>query len=106
MILVLLGYVLFRSTSLPRAIGFFGAMFGLTGNTAVDPAALDALRNHASALLLCAVGSTPIIGWMQKKLGRLGSSETVKNVLCLVLLVLSAAYIVSSSYNPFIYFAF
>ena len=26
--------------------------------------------------------------------------------LCLVLLILSAAYIVSSSYNPFIYFAF
>lgn len=57
------------------------------------------------ALVLCAVGSTPIVGFVQKKLGRLGSSETVKNVTCLVLL-LSAAYIVSSSYNPFIYFAF
>lgn len=56
-------------------------------------------------LVLCAVGSTPIVGFVQKKLGRLGSSETVKNVTCLVLL-LSAAYIVSSSYNPFIYFAF
>lgn len=56
------------------------------------------------ALVLCAVGSTPIVGFVQKKLGRLGSSETVKNVTCLVLL--SAAYIVSSSYNPFIYFAF
>lgn len=55
-------------------------------------------------LVLCAVGSTPIVGFVQKKLGRLGSSETVKNVTCLVLL--SAAYIVSSSYNPFIYFAF
>lgn len=57
------------------------------------------------ALVMCAVGSTPIVGFVQKKLGRLGSSETVKNVTCLVLL-LSAAYIVSSSYNPFIYFAF
>ena len=57
-------------------------------------------------LVLCAVGSTPIVGFVQKKLGRLGSSETVKNVTCLVLLLLSAAYIVSSSYNPFIYFAF
>ena len=56
--------------------------------------------------MLCAVGSTPIVGFVQKKLGRLGSSETVKNVTCLVLLLLSAAYIVSSSYNPFIYFAF
>lgn len=105
-VLVLLGYVLFRASSMHSAVGYFGSMFGLTGNAAVDAAALDALRNHASALVLCAVGSTPIVGFLQKKLGRLGSSETVKNVTCLVLLLLSAAYIVSSSYNPFIYFAF
>ena len=106
MFLVLLGYVLFRSTTMTRAVGFFGSMFGLTGNVAVDAAALDALKNHASALIVCAVASTPVVGWLQKKLGRLGSSELLKNALCLLLLFLSAAYIVSSSYNPFIYFAF
>ena len=106
MFLVLCGYVLFRSTSMPRAVEFFGSMFGLNGNAAVDAAAVEALRNHASALVLCAVGSTPFMTWLPKKLGKLGSSEAVKNALCLVLLILSAAYIVSSSYNPFIYFAF
>ena len=106
MFLVLLGYVLFRSSTMGSAVGYFGSMFGLTGNAPVDAAALDALNTHASALVLCAIGSTPFVGWMQKKLGRLGSSELVKNIACLVLLILSAAYIVSSSYNPFIYFAF
>lgn len=106
MVLVLLGYVLFRSTSMHRAVGYFGAMFGLTGNAAVDAAASTALRNHASALLLCAIGSTPVVKLMQEKLGPIGSSEVTKNVACMVLLVLSAACIVSSSYNPFIYFAF
>ena len=106
MVLVLLGYVLFRSVTMGRAVGYFGAMFGAAGNAAVDAAALTALKNHASALLLCAVGSTPVVGWMQKKMGRIGSSDLVKNAACLVLLILSAAYIVSSSYNPFIYFAF
>lgn len=106
MFLVLLGYVLFRSTTLHRAMEYFGAMFHLTGNAAVDAAAGEALRNHVSALVLCAVGSTPIVGFLQKKLGRVGASDVTKNILCLVLLVLSAAYIVSSSYNPFIYFAF
>jgi len=106
MILVLLGYVLFRSTSMPRAVGYFGAMFGLTGNAAVDVTVAEALRNHASALVLCAVGSTPIVGFLQKKLGRVGSSDITRNAVCLVLLILCAAYIVSSSYNPFIYFAF
>ena len=103
MVLVLLGYVFFRSSSLHRAVGYFGDMFGLTGNAFADAAVVDALRNHASALLLCAVGSTPVVGWAQKKLG---CSDGLKNAACLVLLILSAAYIVSSSYNPFIYFAF
>lgn len=106
MVLVLLGYVLFRSTTMTQAAGYFGAMFGLTGNTAVDPAAGEALRNHASILLLCAVGSTPVIPWAQKKLGRVGASDALRNAMCLILLLLSVAYIVSSSYNPFIYFAF
>lgn len=106
MVLVLLGYVLFRTSSVHSAVGYFGAMFGLTGNAAVDAAAVEALGNHASALVLCAIGSTPFVGFAQKKLGRLGSSETAKTLACLLLLFLSAAYIVSSSYNPFIYFAF
>lgn len=106
MTLVLLGYVLFRSSSMHSAIGYFGAMFGLTGNAVVDASALDALRNHFSALLLCAIGSTPVVGYLQQKLGRLGSADLTKDVVCLLLLILSAAYIVSSSYNPFIYFAF
>lgn len=106
MTLVLLGYVLFRSATLSRAVGYFGAMFGLTGNAAVDAAAASALLDHASALVLCAIGSTPVIGFLGQRLGGLASSEAVKNAACLVLLILSAAYIVSSSYNPFIYFAF
>lgn len=106
MVLVLMGYVLFRSGSMAQIRGYFGAMFGLTGNGAVDAAACQALRNHASALVLCAIGSTPVVGWVQKKLGPVGTSEAVKNGICLVLLLLSGAYIVSSSYNPFIYFAF
>lgn len=106
MFLVLLGYVLFRSVTMTKAVSYFSAMFGLAGNVLVDGAAVDALRNHASALLLCAVASTPVVGFVQKKLGRLGDSELLKQLACFLLLILSAAYIVSSSYNPFIYFAF
>ena len=106
MFLVLLGYVLFRSETLGQALRYYGAMFGLTDSVAVDAAAVTAFKNHISALLLCAVGSTPVVVWLQQKLGPVGNSEMVKNIVCLVLLILSAAYIVSSSYNPFIYFAF
>lgn len=106
MALVLIGYVLFRSTTISRAVSYFGAMFGLTGNVWVDATVLEALQNHASALVLCAVASVPVVGFLQRKYSRLASSEVLKTALCILLLVLSAAYIVSSSYNPFIYFAF
>lgn len=106
MLLVLLGYVLFRSVTLTRAAGYYRAMFGLAGNAAVDAAAGFALRNHASILVLCAICSTPVIGWAQRRFGGVFASEAAKNAACLLLLILSAAYVVSSSYNPFIYFAF
>ena len=106
MALVLIGYVLFRSTTISRAVSYFGAMFGLTGNALVDATVLEALQNHASALALCAVASVPVVGFVQRKCSRIASSEILKTALCVLLLVLSAAYIVSSSYNPFIYFAF
>ncbi len=106
MILVLLGYVFFRSETLSVAAGYFSALFGLAGNALVDAAGLAALKNHASMLVLCAIGSTPFLVWLQGRLGKFGSSDVVKNLACLLLLILSAAYIVSSTYNPFIYFAF
>ena len=73
MFLVLLGYVLFRSTTLGRAGGYFGAMFGLTGNAGVDAAAINALKNHASALILCAVGSPPLWGGCKESWAGWGS---------------------------------
>jgi len=106
MLLVLMGYVLFRSVTLGRAAGYYSALFGLAGNAAADAAAAMALRNHASMLVLCAVFSTPVVPWLQRKVGGIFAAEATKNVVCLLLLILSAAYIVSTSYNPFIYFAF
>ena len=106
MLLVLLGYVLFRSVTLGAAVDYYRAMFALAGNALTDPSAGFALRNHASVLVLCAVSSTPILGFLQHRFGGLFVSETVKNIACMLLLILSTAYIVSSSYNPFIYFAF
>ena len=106
MILVLLGYVLFRCSTLHQAGSYFGSMFHMTGNAAVDAAFVTALQNHASVLVLCAVGSTPVLGWASRKLEGKWGAEGLKNAACLILLLLSAAYIVSSSYNPFIYFAF
>lgn len=105
-LLVLLGYVLFRSSSLSRAAEYYSALFGLAGNAATDSEAWFALCQHASILALCALFSTPVLRWAGKKIGGVFASETARNTVCFLLLVLSAAYIVSSSYNPFIYFAF
>ncbi len=106
MVLVLLGYVLFRSSTLQQAGGYFGAMFGLTGNALMDFSVIEALRNHATVLILCVLGSTPLVHWCNQKLGEKPGAELIRNGACMILLILSSAYIVSSTYNPFIYFAF
>ncbi len=57
-------------------------------------------------LPLAFVCAFPVLPWAKKKLGEGTLSQLVQNSLCLFLLALSLMFIVSSEYNPFIYFRF
>ncbi|MGL5870036.1 MAG: MBOAT family O-acyltransferase, partial [Clostridium chrysemydis] len=60
------------------------------------------LLNYGVILILCILFSTKVISRVYEKI----NSNTIKEILLLVLFIISVAYIVSSSYNPFLYFRF
>ncbi len=100
LLVVLLGWVLFRSQSLEQAAGLFAAMFGFTDGTHV---AGDVLT-HAAGLALavgCAI-SVPFFPWLKRQ----GNLALVAVPLLAILLLLSAAAIAGSTYSAFIYFRF
>lgn len=59
------------------------------------------IKNYFIILLICILCSTPLILEIYKKL-----NENIKVIIMFILFVLSIAYLVDSTYNPFLYFRF
>nr|WP_318682765.1 MBOAT family protein [uncultured Acetatifactor sp.] len=108
---VLLGWVFFASQSLGQAWGYFGAMFGF-GGVGVDRQALYFGTEYLILFVVAIAASTPFPGGMIKKLEKIKTGWGIalyrlgEKVMPPLLLLLSIAYIVDASYNPFLYFRF
>ena len=104
LLIVLLGWVIFNLTDLGAALGYYRAMFG-GGSGLWSAFDLYSLRSYAVTLLLGALAALPLGKRVYWKL-----PERARNLLTPVLiaaaLVLSTAYLVNASYNPFLYFRF
>lgn len=110
---VLIGWVLFRATSVGSAIDYLLSMFALKNNPLTSIDGTHYFKEYFVLLMLALLFSTDFI---KKIVGKLKSSKDKKirihitNILeTLVLLfsfVWSVSYIILGSYNPFIYFNF
>jgi alginate O-acetyltransferase complex protein AlgI len=120
-LVVLLGWVLFRAADLPHALAYYRAMFDPAGFHGPDVDLLLRLNNEAlMALVLGAVFAVPTLPWALDRLGaaRLAPSAVLEarldtrrvhvlsNPILLAGLVLSIAHLAGSSLNPFLYFRF
>ncbi|QEL13183.1 MBOAT family O-acyltransferase [Limnoglobus roseus] len=100
LIVVLFGWVFFRSQTLAQATGIFAALFGLTDGTHIA----GDVMTHAAGIAL-AVGafiSVPVFPWLKRQ----GNLALVAVPLLAVLLLLATAGIAGSTYSAFIYFRF
>lgn len=101
--LILFGWFIFISCDLATPFEYLSAMFSmpLTGGFAL----YDLLRTIPFIIILC-VAATPLPKKLFKKLE---NKTAFKSALCIILpliLLLCTAYLVDSSYNPFLYFRF
>ena len=104
LLLVTLGFVLFRAESLQACGQTLRAMFG--GAPLWDADALYALRSFAGVLLLGAVGATRLPKRLWKRLEPHPVSAALGPVLTGLLLLAATAALVDGSFNPFLYFRF
>ncbi|WP_283157757.1 MBOAT family O-acyltransferase [Clostridium tertium] len=58
-------------------------------------------RNYFIVIILCIIFSTPIVLKIYSKL-----NKVIKSIIIVLLFIMSVAYLVDSSYNPFLYFRF
>jgi len=106
--LILLGWVLFAVES-PGAMGdYFCALIGLRGG-GYDVQTLYGLTSYGGVLVLCVIGSLPVWKGIAMKMEgpvRRRLYDGAMAAACMAILLLSIAYLVDSTYNPFLYFRF
>jgi len=105
MIVAICGWVLFQLDSLAEVSSYYKSMFGFAEGgffTSTDAYYLEAF---AVMLIVCVIASTPLLKNLFNRL-----PEKVRSVAAPVLVVagllIPTAYLVDSSYNPFLYFRF
>ena len=103
---VVLGWVLFRANSISDAIVYLKSMFGLNGNVFSDGMFIGWFTQNLILLVIGIVLCTPIFTVLSEKTKNSNVVGFVKTGALIGLFVLSVASLVSSSYNPFIYFNF
>ena len=109
LLVVLLGWVLFRYSDLHLVRTIVLGLFGGNGNALSSFTAATMGKNKLFLLIVSALACTPLAKWLGSVLDRRAGKlwRVVKYaVLPVVLLLLSTAALVGDSYNPFIYFQF
>ncbi len=114
MVLILFGWVIFEADSIGEAGKYFKALLGGNGWGIHSDTVIYMLYTGLFFMILLIIGATPLpaLIWkkMEKKLsgGRRGIvlCSLIKNMGYMVLMLVSTAYLVEQSYNPFLYFRF
>ena len=101
---VVFSFVLFNAQSIPQAGQDLAGLLGLAGLPGVSVQSLYALRSNAVLLLISALGATPLPKQWGLTIGK--RLPWLEGLCMLALLLLSTAYLVDGSFNPFLYFRF
>lgn len=108
---VLFGWLLFAFDSLPQGMAFLKAMFGGFGAGLVNGDSVYLLYTNAILLAALAVGSTQLPKRLSAKAMKLlerheSAAALLQNIVLAAIFLISTAYLVDATYNPFLYFRF
>ena len=108
MFFVMTGWVFFFSSSMGNAFSYLGAMFGMNGAGFMDATARYYLKSNLWILLFAVVCATPAV-YRAFRSFAFSKGKYKVGISVLVyggILLLSTAYLVNATYNPFLYFRF
>jgi alginate O-acetyltransferase complex protein AlgI len=120
LLVVMVGWVLFRAETFGQAMQFLGNMSGLAAGAAPAQKLARYWSNELGwSLVLGAVFALPTWGWLRTRAGAIagalperwrgavsGAGLAVECVLVVALLLISGSWLAGGTYNPFIYFRF
>ena len=111
-IVVLIGWVFFAVETMEGIMAYLNALFGINGAGLYSSQSLYMGRKYAILLAIAVTAATPLWGSLMMRLKAMGTGYAIalyrlgEKVIPAVLMLMSIAYIVEASYNPFLYFRF
>jgi len=108
LLLVMIGWVFFFSPGLGIAFGYLKVMFGAGAHGFIDKEGLYLFFTNAILWVVLGLGSTPLVHRAYERLlERKGQVRmAVGCILYGMMFLLCVAYLVTETYNPFLYFRF
>ena len=101
-VLVLISWTIFALEDLAQLGSYLQVMLCLNDAPLMNGQTLYDLRNFLPILIVAAIGSTPLVANFWKRV----SNPAIRILVLLLGLILCTAYVVASTYNPFLYFRF
>lgn len=112
LLIVIIGWVFFEIDSFQHGIQYLSAMFGLNGAGLYDGEALFMGLENLVLFIIAVVACTPMVRRAAMRMSQsvtgygLAVYRVLEKVLPALLIMLSMAYIVDATFNPFLYFRF
>ena len=106
----MISFIMFNAGSINEAFFNIKGLFGLNKEVFINNYTIYYLKSYLIVLIISIVGSTPLLKNIVEKLRKNKTINNLINVLepifLIILLLLVTAYLIDSSYNPFLYFRF
>lgn len=106
--IVLISFIIFNSTTIDEAITTIKNLF--ISNSLINSGTIYYLKSYLPLILVSLIGATPLIKKIYTKLSKNKTLNKILNILepiyLIILLIIVTAYLIDSTYNPFLYFRF
>lgn len=105
---IMFGWIFFASNDLGSAFSYIGGMFGLQSNGFIDQAFLQAIQSSWVYLVIGVLWCTPCLSILNTKIQTFISHDLwlIKPLLTICAWLLIMMFMVSSTYQSFLYFKF
>ncbi|MCQ2515146.1 MAG: MBOAT family protein [Ruminococcus sp.] len=105
MIIVIIGWGLFKFTTISELGSCFADMFNFA-NGICGAEAYTLIVSYLPIIIVAAIASTPLAAKLYSRFSDTRYIWIAEVIFCLIILVISTASLVKQSYNPFLYFRF
>ncbi len=103
---VVISFVIFNADSFEIVKSDLSSMFGTAALPSVTAETLYYFKSYAVVFVIALLGATPLCRKVCEKIDRSKPGTVLCCVAVAVVLVVSTAYLVDGSFNPFLYFRF